>query len=258
MTNSKRKELMNMKGLFGTDTPQHRAYPTSATHNFYIYSAIDDLNDYVDMITVLDTAQENDFIHIYINTPGGSVNTTISIIHAMLRSRANVVTHADGEVASAGTLIFFAASLRIVYPYSHFMFHDASGGTLGKINENIKNIMATSELIQKLAYDLYCPTFTEEEVDQILEGRDYYCDAEEMYDRIKAVEEQVNEELAEETEQPEEEEEGEVNVVVNNPKLKSHGEYGFIAAHLGGGLVKVQFDSGKVAKLKYENLEEVA
>lgn len=166
---------------------EQRAYPAGVTNNFYLYGEIGhELNDYVDMITTLDLAEEQDTVNIYINTPGGSLDTTISIIHAILRSKAHVTTHADGQVASAGTIIFFAADSFIVYPYAHGMFHVASGGAVGKIPENLKNAVASSNLVNKLMRDLYIPYFSEEEVDDILEGKDYYCDSDELHDRVVA------------------------------------------------------------------------
>ena len=212
-----------MQNFFEQPNIQQRSLPTSATHNFYLYGEIQsDTQNYVDMITTLDYAQPNDIINIYINTPGGSVNTAISIIHAMMRSQANVMTHADGEVASAGTLIFFAGQSYIVYPFSHFMLHDASEGAMGKISENIKRVHATSELINKLAYELYSPVFSDEEIDDILEGRDYYCTAEEMYDRIKATE-QSNEQEEDDNNTDEEVEEYPNQEVCLNGEDEAHG-----------------------------------
>lgn len=255
---------MGMSRLFGSDNPQHRAYPTSATHNFHIYGPIEELPSYVDMITVLTTATEHDIIHIFLNTPGGEINTTISIIHAMMRCQGTVVTHADGEVASAGTLIFLAAPMRIVYPYSHFMFHDASGGAFGKINENMKRIHATTELIENLAMDIYQPTFSEEEVIEILEGRDYYCDAEEMVDRINAANDRLEEELRESLEESQEEQDESEEVTVDlyevdNKNLKSHGQIGIVVDTLEGGrLVVLELESGKEITIKRSNIKKLS
>jgi len=205
-----------MTKLFGSSEIQQRSLPTSATHNFYLYGVIDDLQEYVDFIATLDYAQEHDIINIYINSPGGSLTTAISIVHAMMRSQANIICHADGEVASAATLIFFAGHMYAVYPYSHFMLHDASTGMAGKLSENYKSIESSSNLVRKLAYDLYYPVFSEEEVDKILLGQDMYCSAEEMYDRIHAVNEASGSELN--TEEPENNE-----VTVTDRELKSYG-----------------------------------
>jgi ATP-dependent protease ClpP protease subunit len=239
------KKVAKLGNVFGATLPQHRAYPTSTTHNFYLYGPIVDLPEYVDMITMLDTAQEADQVHIYINTPGGELNATISIIHAMLRTQAQVITHADGEVASAGTLIFFAAPMRVVYPYSSAMFHDASSGMIGKVNENVKNIRATSDLVRKMAYDMYIPTFTKEEVDSILSGVDYYCDAEELYDRI------IN--------ASEEETEGNLKVgdkvKISNPRLKTANQFGTIES-LNEERVTLRLESGQVISYGHSSLSK--
>lgn len=201
MKKNKLSEQLYSGSIFGPNEYLHqRSYPTSVTHNFYLYGAIDEFTpSVVDMITTLDLATDQDIINIFVNTPGGALNVTISIIHAMMRSNAVVITHADGDVASAGTLIFFAGHLHVVYPYSKFMFHDSSGGIdpYAKSNENFKMIQAGSELLRNMVYDLYCPVFTEEEVDTIMSGIDYYCLSDEMLQRLKAAFSDEEEEVEE-------------------------------------------------------------
>jgi len=170
------------------DFIHQRSFPTSATHNFYVYGPIEDHDEnIVDAIATLDLATENDIVNFYINTPGGSLETTISLVHAMLRTQATVITHADGMVASAGTFIFLAGQMYVVYPYSTLMVHDYSGGVdpYAKGNENLKRIMSGINLIKQMTQDLYVPVFTEEEVEQILDGQDMYLDSNELIERIK-------------------------------------------------------------------------
>jgi ATP-dependent protease ClpP protease subunit len=184
-----------------SNTVEHRAYPAGAIHNFYIYGSVsEDINDYVDMITIMDLAEETDVINMYINTPGGSLETTISIVHAMLRSPAHIVCHADGQVASAGTLIFFAGKSFVVYPFAHAMFHDASTIIGGKVSENLKAAEATSILIKKICMELYRPYFTKKEVKSILAGGDVYLSSEELHDRVVAGVEIIQSEIDEENE----------------------------------------------------------
>lgn len=193
-----------MKHLLAPPNVQQRSYPTSATHNFYIYGEITNLPDYVDMITILDTASEEDIINIYINSPGGDLDAAISIIHAIMRSRANIITYGDGQVASAATLIFLASDAQVVLPYSNYMFHDGSYGMLQKVNEHLKHAVATSNLLTKLASDLYTPVFDEEEIEDILEGRDRYMDSEEMVGRLTAYYEELERQQEEERKAKEE------------------------------------------------------
>ena len=181
-----------------TNPVEHRAYPSGAIHNFYVYGEIvSDIGSYVDMITVMDLAEEQDVINLYINTGGGSLESTISIVHAMLRSNAQIICHADGQIASAGTLIFFAGSSFVVYPFAHAMFHDGSTIIGGKFSENLKAAEATSALIKKICMELYCPYFTKKEVKNILNGKDMYLTSEELHDRIVAGAETLKNEIEE-------------------------------------------------------------
>lgn len=184
-----------MLRAFTPNKVEQRSYPQVFSHNFYIYGEVSsDTNDYIELIHTLDTAEENDVVNIYLNTPGGSLETTISIVHAMYRTKGTIVTHADGQVASAGTLIFFAGHTYCVYPYSHMMLHDGGSYMGGKFNENLKNAQATVELVTKICYDLYQPTFTKEEVDSILSGVDKYCSSEELLERVKGDDQDIIEE----------------------------------------------------------------
>jgi len=181
-----------------TNPVEHRAYPSRAIHNFYVYGEIvSDIGSYVDMITVMDLAEEQDVINLYINTGGGSLESTISIVHAMLRSNAQIICHADGQIASAGTLIFFAGSSFVVYPFAHAMFHDGSTIIGGKFSENLKAAEATSGLIRKICMELYVPYFTKKEVKNILNGKDMYLTSEELHDRIVAGAETLKNEIEE-------------------------------------------------------------
>lgn len=161
---------------------------SSCIYNFYLYGTISEFNDnVVEMIGILNNSTENDVINIFINTQGGALNVTASIIHSISRCAGSVITHADGDVFSAGTMIFFSGHGYVVNPYSRFMLHDSAGGVnpYGKSNENIKMLNSSSNLIKKIAKDLYSPFFSQEEIDRILSGEDMYCDAEEIIKRIE-------------------------------------------------------------------------
>lgn len=249
-----------MRNPFIQQQVEQRSFPKGARHNFYLYGPISsDINEYVDMITIMDIAEEGDEIHLFLNTPGGDLDTTISIIHAMVRTKAMVITHADGQVASAGTVIFFAGHSYVVSPYCHFMCHDGSSGSIGKLNENLKNAIASANLIRKIYFDVYYPFFTEEEIEDILEGQDYYCDSDEILERLNAgaeiIQQAAQEELDEEIEEQEKPDFdiGEI-VVVDNKKLKSHGRKGYVKS-IDGDSREIEFVNGGVTHIKTRNLK---
>lgn len=175
-----------MAVLSSSPVVEARAYPSGVIYNFYIYGPIThNINDYIELISTLEVVEKHDTVNLYINTPGGSLETTISIIHAISRSKAgSIIAHADGQVASAGTLLFFACRSWVVYPYAHAMFHDGSEIIGGKFSENFKAAQATSNLIRKICEDVYIPFFTIDEVDRILNGADMYLDSDELTERV--------------------------------------------------------------------------
>lgn len=170
------------------------ALPSGHTYIYRIYGPIEDPEHYIDLIDTLDTALPQDTITLYLNSPGGDLNGAISIIHAIMRTKAKVVSIADGEVASAATLLLFAAEEIWVSTYSYFMAHDASHGLRGKVSETLKGVTATSSLVKKIYTDLYSPFMSEQEIQDIIDGKDMYLSSEELYDRVCSAVDKYNEE----------------------------------------------------------------
>ena len=63
-------------------------------------------------------------IVLYINSPGGEVQSGISIFDTIMGLRCPVRTVCIGTAASMGSIIFLAGSVREVLPHSQIMIHD--------------------------------------------------------------------------------------------------------------------------------------
>lgn len=171
--------------------------PTSMYHRIYLYGVIEHHDDHedklsgndkhIDQIKLIRDAGPDDVIEIRLNTPGGSLNTTISLISAILASEATIVAVAEGDVCSAGVPIFLACPVKMVEPYAAFMIHDSSYGEMGKTNELGKSNAAHAKRYAKMCADLLIPYYTEQEVIDMLDGKDLWLTAEEMEARIEAV-----------------------------------------------------------------------
>lgn len=164
-----------------------RVHLSGVDRHFYITGPIDDEEDYIDLIDALYTGKGNETIIIHLNTPGGRLDIAMQIINAIKGSDAEVITLADGEVASAGSLILFSSTQIAIQPYSYIMLHDGSEGTRGKLNENLKQAQFSHKLITKLYKDIYIPFFSEEEIEQVLEGKDLWLMSEEVNERLKKI-----------------------------------------------------------------------
>jgi ATP-dependent Clp protease protease subunit len=109
-------------------------------------------------------------IHLYINSPGGSVTAGLSIYDTMQFIKPDVSTMCIGQAASMGALLLTggAKGKRYALPHSRMMIHQPSGGAQGqasdihiqaqeilKVRERLNRIMAehTGQSIEVIARD---------------------------------------------------------------------------------------------------------
>ena len=70
-------------------------------------------------------------IKIYIDSCGGSLTDSLTIIDSIKLSKTPVVTVAIGCAYSGGFFVFISGDKRIAYPHASFLFHEGSTGTSG-------------------------------------------------------------------------------------------------------------------------------
>ena len=76
-------------------------------------------------------------IHLYVNTPGGTVNSGLAIYDTMQFIRPDVSTVCIGQAASMGAVILAggAAEKRFALPHSRVMLHQPWGGFQGQATD---------------------------------------------------------------------------------------------------------------------------
>ena len=109
-------------------------------------------------------------IHLYINSPGGSVTAGLAIYDTMQYVTPNVSTMCVGQAASMGAVLLTAgaAGKRFALPHSRIMLHQPLGGVQGqatdidiharevlRIREALNNILMkhTGQTIKKIEKD---------------------------------------------------------------------------------------------------------
>lgn len=179
----------------GNEANQIRLYkqviPINIYH-FYITGEIQEPDSYLELINTLKTAEEQDTIFICLNTPGGNLNTSVQIIAAMKQSAATVITVLEGEVCSAGTLIFLSGHKYIVNDFCSFMVHTYSHSLGGKGSEVHSRVKFLALYFKKLAKELYKDFLTDAELDIIEDGTDLWMDSDEVRARLNARAEKLN------------------------------------------------------------------
>ena len=105
----------------------------------FIGTAIDDFvaNSVIAQLLFLQMQDPKKDIHIYINSPGGSVTAGLAIYDTMQFLTCDVNTYCIGIAASMGSLLLTAGTngKRYCLPNSHVMIHQVSGGAQGSASD---------------------------------------------------------------------------------------------------------------------------
>ncbi len=91
----------------------------------------------VAQLLFLESENPDKDIHLYINSPGGSVTAGLSIYDTMQFIKPDVSTMCIGQAASMGALLLAggAAGKRYCLPHSRMMIHQPLGGYQGQASD---------------------------------------------------------------------------------------------------------------------------
>ncbi len=120
-------------------------------------------------------------IHLYINSPGGSVTATLAIYDIMQFIECDVATYCVGLSASGGAILVAggAPGKRFALKHSKMMIHQPYGQVGGQVSDieiQAKDIISTRELLNELL-----ASHTGQPVERIAKDtqRDHYLTSEE-------------------------------------------------------------------------------
>lgn len=160
--------------------------PLAFVHKVWLNRDIGDPRDHEPLLSLLGNASENDTFHFYINTCGGRKDTMVELLSAMGQTRAHLVGEITSNCMSAGTFIFLSCHEFIVNPHTEFMAHDALYGSGGKRSDVANVVDFNNKLLPSMIRDTYEGFFTEDEIERILDGKEYYLEAHEVAERLEA------------------------------------------------------------------------
>lgn len=109
----------------------------------------------VAQLLFLESENPDKDIHLYINSPGGSVTAGLSIYDTMQFIRPDVSTMCIGQAASMGALLLAAgaSNKRFCLPHSRVMIHQPLGGFQGQASDidiHAKEILLIREKLTKI------------------------------------------------------------------------------------------------------------
>lgn len=138
----------------------------------FLGSQVDDnvANLIIAQLLFLESEDPEKDIHIYINSPGGSVTAGLAIYDTIQYVKPDVSTLCLGQAASMGALLLGAgtAGKRFALPHSRILIHQPLGGFQGqatdidiqareilRLREELNNILAkhTKQTLKKIQQD---------------------------------------------------------------------------------------------------------
>ncbi len=153
------------------------------TIHVYLTTSIDEPMMYNELCFLLENADEDTTVNLYLNTPGGIIDSAFMITNAIKKSKATVIGNLAGTVASAGTLIAMACNKLVVNPHVSFMIHNYSGGMAGKGHEMKARQKFTDDHLNEAFNYYYSGFLTEDEREKVIEGTDIWMTTPEVLER---------------------------------------------------------------------------
>ena len=159
----------------------------------FIGTEIDDTvaNSVIAQLLFLQMTEPKKDIHLYINSPGGSVTAGLAIYDTMQFISCDVNTYCIGIAASMASVLLAAGTKdkRFCLPNAHVMIHQVRGGAQGTAADVARTINFMFSLDERLTGILAKHTGKTPEVVKKDQDRDNYMTAEEsvaygLVDRI--------------------------------------------------------------------------
>ena len=168
------------------DKPYINTTPIPASQfDVFIDTEIGEPSDYRELNYLLNTANENDQFNLYINSPGGHLNTALMIIESLKVTDASTMAIIQGECHSAASMITMYCQEVAVLDSAHMMLHTATYGTVGNTSNVKAHTEFTTKQVEKLLDDSYAGFLTEDELEKVKIGVEFWFDADEIRTRLE-------------------------------------------------------------------------
>lgn len=153
------------------------------TTHVYLTDGIDEPSFYNELCHSLYCADESDTYYLHINTPGGMLDTTFMLLDAMRNSKAHIIGHLTGTVASAGTIIALTCDELLCSDDLSWMSHYYSSMIGGKGNEIKARQEFTERTTSTTFRRIHEGFFTKKEIEEMIDGKDFWLDENDVRER---------------------------------------------------------------------------
>ena len=157
---------------------------TARQFDIFLDDEIGSPSEYRELISILFGASEIDDISLFINCPGGQLDSALSIIEGIKFTQANVTAVLVGACHSAASMIMMYCHNVIVTESAYSMIHTASYGSSGNTSNVKAHTDFTSKQIDNLLDDTYEGFLSKEEMASVKRGVELWLSATEIQERL--------------------------------------------------------------------------
>jgi len=186
-----------MLPMLKEECPVSVASITRNSYEILLDEEIKEPSYYRSALQILRSAQEGELVTVFINSPGGRLDSAIALIGAIRECEADVLAVLEGETHSAASLIALSCHGIHVKEYASMLCHPAFFGSVGTTQNVIDHVNFTTRQAEKVMRDVYKHFLSQTEIDELVRNREIWLDADQICDRLEIMHEMRQMELEE-------------------------------------------------------------
>jgi ATP-dependent protease ClpP protease subunit len=159
--------------------------PTPQRFAYSIDGDIVEPSEYRELSQVLSTMQEGDELELTICSFGGYLHTTVMLSSLIRNCKGHVHGILAGVAMSGGSLLLLSCHSVEVMPHSQFMAHVSHSIEGGKLSDKMRSVHSSAQQLAAFYKDIYYGFYSEEEIQDILDGKDSYLEFDEICRRLE-------------------------------------------------------------------------
>ena len=143
---------------------------------------------YRGVVQMLMNAGEDDMVIFLVNSPGGLLSGLLTLLEGLRMTEATTVAVLVGQTSSAASMFALHCDQVSVGENATMLCHNISYGVNGKGADIVAHVEHTTKTAEKLIRKTYELFLTEQEIVDMMHGKEIYLDADEIVERLTAKE----------------------------------------------------------------------
>lgn len=157
----------------------------SRSYSVHINTDIRASSYYSKVFDMLLDSSDADIVTFWISSPGGRIDGLSTLLEGIKMTNAHTLAVIVGEASSAASILALSCDEVVVSDSAESLVHHCRFGAGGKAADVRANVDHTLKITEKLARSAYRGFLTEPELEAMLDGKEYFFDADQLRERIQ-------------------------------------------------------------------------